>query len=129
MLKFRGLELDFDIYDADTADRYETAVRRMRDNLKAVGEGKSVAASIRAQCEIIFAMLDEVFGEGFHRELFGSQVNARECLLALKELTQAVAAQRREIEAILSDALPDTAPSAVLSSSSVPPPVRVWKAN
>lgn len=129
MLKFRGLELDFDIYDADTADRYETAVRRMRDNLKAVGESKSIAASIRAQCEIIFAMLDEVFGEGFHRELFGSQVNARECLLALKELTQAVAAQRREIEAVLADALPDTAPSAVFSSSSVPPPVRVWKAN
>ena len=46
-MKFRDMELDFDIYDADTAEVYEGAVQTVLESA-VPKEGESLAASTRS---------------------------------------------------------------------------------
>ena len=80
---FRNIEVDFDIYDADTAEVYEGAVQTVLESA-VPKEGESLADGIRRQCNTVFAFFDTLFGDGFHKELFGQRTNMMECLQAFK---------------------------------------------
>jgi len=94
---FRDLEIDFDIFDADTAEAYEEAVKRVEEgNKKAPGDSLSVV--IRRQCGLVFDFFDDLFGDGFHKQLFGERTNLTECLDAFEEFVHNVNAQRAVLE-------------------------------
>ena len=86
---FRGMELNFSIFDADDAERYEKALKQLRAGSGArTGEG--LAAATRRQCRLIFDFFDNLFGDGFHKEVFGDSCNLLECVEAAKELMLAI---------------------------------------
>ena len=93
---FRNIEVDFDIYDADTAEVYEGAVQTVLESA-VPKEGESLADGIRRQCNTVFTFFDTLFGDGFHKELFGQRTNMMECLQAFKEFLELVSKQREQL--------------------------------
>lgn len=107
-MTFRGMDLDFDIYDADTAERYEAAVEAV-SAASAVVEGETLSTSIRRQCSVVFDFFDGLFGDGFHKELFGARTNLMECLDVFAEFMAAVDAQRQALTARVNKYTPNRA--------------------
>jgi len=105
---FRDIELDFDIFDADNADLFEKAAK---DMYSAVGQkdGEGLGDTIRRQCGAVFSFFDTLFGEGFHRELFGEETNLMECIEAFREFVNTVNEQKAALDKIASDIKVDTA--------------------
>lgn len=99
---FRNIEVDFDIYDADTAEVYEGAVQTVLESAVSK-EGESLADGIRRQCNTVFAFFDTLFGDGFHKELFGQRTNMMECLQAFKEFLELVSKQREQLTALTAE--------------------------
>lgn len=99
---FRNIEVDFDIYDADTAEVYEGAVQTVLESA-VPKEGESLADGIRRQCNTVFAFFDTLFGDGFHKELFGQRTNMMECLQAFKEFLELVSKQREQLTALTAE--------------------------
>jgi hypothetical protein len=101
-MTFHDLELEYDIFDADTAEAYEQAARQVgQDAAKVAGEG--LADNIRRQCKAVFTFFDTLFGEGFHRELFGERTNLMECLSAFREFTKLINEQRGALDALVAE--------------------------
>lgn len=99
---FRNIEVDFDIYDADTAEVYEGAVQTVLESA-VPKEGESLADGIRRQCNTVFAFFDTLFGDGFYKELFGQRTNMMECLQAFKEFLELVSKQREQLTALTAE--------------------------
>lgn len=99
---FRDMELDFDIYDADTAELYEEAAKQAGE--EAVKKpGETLSECIRRQCGAVFHFFDTLFGEGFHQELFGERTNLVECLEAFREFVGLVNAQRATLDTMVAE--------------------------
>ena len=89
-----GIELDFSIFDADTADKYETAIQDTRDrlaNLQDVLQAEGIGNMIRSACQAGFECFNTIFGKGADRKIFGDQVNFQICMDAFMELDTKVA--------------------------------------
>lgn len=99
---FRDIELDFDIFDADTAEAYEAAVQETRD-MSVKKEGEALGACIRRQCGAVFTFFDALFGEGFHKELFGERTNLLECIGTFREFIQAVDEQKKGLDTLVAE--------------------------
>lgn len=97
MMEFHGKELDFDLFDADTAEAYEEAVERVREANANPPKGETLSQTIRRQCGIVFDFFDDLFGDGFHKELFGERTNLMECVDTFAEFTAAVEAQKAQL--------------------------------
>ena len=98
MMKFRDRELEFDLFDADTAEVYEEAVERVREANANPPKGETMSQTIRRQCGLVFGFFDDLFGDGFHKELFGERTNLMECLDAFAEFVEVVDAQRAQLD-------------------------------
>ena len=99
---FRDMDLDFDIFDADTAELYEEAAKRAGE--EAVKKpGETLADCIRRQCGAVFNFFDTLFGEGFHREIFGERTNLVECLEAFREFVGLVNAQLATLDTMIAE--------------------------
>lgn len=98
MMKFRGMELDFDVFDADTAEAYEEAIKQVQESRAEAPKGETLSATIRRQCGRIFDFFDDLFGDGFHKQLFGERTNLTECVDAFAEFTAQVNAQKQELD-------------------------------
>lgn len=109
MLTFRNMELDFDIYDADQAETYEAALERVLEDSGKKIPNEGLADGIRRQCGIVFDFFDDLFGDGFHKEIFGNRTNLGVCLDAFKEFTDLVNAQKGEMDARLEQYVPNRA--------------------
>ena len=101
-----GVELDFDIFDADSAERFENAVEQVSkegqnvERQSAEGEIK-VSESIRRQCKAVFGFFNSIFGEGTDKKIFGERVNLMQCISAFEETLAQIDAQK----AVLNDKL------------------------
>lgn len=108
MMKFRDMEVDFDIFDADTAEDYEAAVVQARAESVSV-PGETLAAAIRRQCGAVFDFFDAVLGEGAHKDIFGERTNLIECLEAFREFVKAVDEQKAKLNTLLTEVEAETA--------------------
>ena len=86
MLKINDVELELDLMDADMAEKYEKAYRKMQRDVANIPKNLSLADSIRKQCQLIFTFFDEVFREGTSKKIFGNKTNLRECIKAVETL-------------------------------------------
>lgn len=109
MIEFRGMELDFDIYDADQAEIYEDALLRVKDEGTKKVPGEGLADAIRRQCGVVFDFFDDLFGDGFHREIFGERTNLAVCLDAFKEFTDLVELQKSALTQKVASMTPNRA--------------------
>ncbi|MEG0309150.1 MAG: DUF6673 family protein [Clostridium sp.] len=105
-MNINGVELELDIYDADTAEKYEKVI----DDVQCIAEEvKDTKASkgIRIQCEAIFKVFNDLFGEGTDKKIFGEKVNLLSCIKAFEELVTQVNEQKGELEKITSKYSPN----------------------
>lgn len=109
---FRGLEIDFDIFDADTAEAYENALKHVQTSMKP-SESETWSGCIRRVCNEIFDFFDTLIEPGIHKELFGDSVHYTECLDAFQEFNGMVIEQKTKLEKYKST------PSAALPGSKV----------
>ncbi len=108
MMKFRDMEVDFDIFDADAAEDYESAVKQVRAE-SVVVPGETLASAIRRQCGAVFAFFDAVLGEGAHKVIFSERTNLIECLEAFREFVMAVDERKAELNTMLAEVEAETA--------------------
>lgn len=112
MAKFtvKGVEFDFDIFDADNAELYENGIEKIRKEtektLTAIKSNKIEKPSklIRKFGDTAFRFIDSVFGKGKSHELFGDKVHLIEIANTLNqidsELTVAINADAQQIEVL-----------------------------
>ena len=86
MLKINDVELELDLMDADMAEKYEKAYKKMQRDVANIPKNLSLADSIRKQCQLIFTFFDEAFREGTSKKIFGNKTNLRECIKAVETL-------------------------------------------
>lgn len=106
---FRGLEIDFDIYDVQQAQEYEQALENVLAACEQHVPDEGLADGIRRQCNVVFDFFDDLFGEGFHTELFGDKTNLMTCLDAFQEFTDAVNEQKTALSTRLEQLAPNHA--------------------
>ncbi|WP_346885101.1 DUF6673 family protein [Clostridium sp. UBA4395] len=98
-MNINGIELELDIFDADVAEKYDKAIKKVM-NIEEETKGMSVGEGIRTQCKAIFKVFDELFGQGTHERVFGNKVNLLECLKAFEALITGINEKNKEIELI-----------------------------
>lgn len=106
-MEFKGLELDFDIFDADTADAYEEAVKNAQAAASEKKVGESLGDTIRRQCQAVYDFFDDLFGDGFHKDLFGEKDNLMECIRTFREFNDKVADQKAPLDALMQELTAD----------------------
>lgn len=95
-LTLGNTEFEFDIYNADTAQKYETAILKMKDDLlKASGEG---AEGIIEQCIIVCDFIDAVLGAGASGEIFGDTVSLTCAMDVMEAVVNSVVEQKMQMQ-------------------------------
>lgn len=101
-MKINEIELQADLYDADTMDRYQAAMHDIAAGAAALEKQKEQPAGerIRQQCGLIAACFDTIYGEGTADKLFAGRTNLKECLHAFLELQKESERQLKEMQAL-----------------------------
>lgn len=112
MIKLNGIELELDIMDLETSEKIEKEMDIVVEEAsKAKGLRRS--ESIKKQCYAIFNCIDNIFGEGTHKKVFGNKVNLRECLKVfakfVEELDKLNNEEEKELESLTSKYSPNRA--------------------
>lgn len=97
MLKINGIELEFDLLDADTAEKYDECMKEMQ-GIKDKVDGMSVGESIRYQCNAVFDVFNNLFGEGTDKKIFGGKTHLGKCLDAFEALVNEANRQAEETD-------------------------------
>lgn len=70
---------ELDLQDADTADKYEAAFKRMGEDEKSMPKDGTASDKIRAYHKIFVNLYDFLFGEGAGTAILGESANTRIC--------------------------------------------------
>jgi hypothetical protein len=105
---FKDMELDFDIFDAETADAYEAAVKKAQA-AAVKKQGETLGGAIRRQCKAVFTFFDDLFGADFHKDLFGEKTNLMECISTFRDFTKAVDEQKAALDTLMEEVAADKA--------------------
>lgn len=97
----------YDIFDADLAEKYEVALDKASKPVKT--EGLKTSAIIRQQCEVVFNVFNELFGEGAADKVFGTKTNIRVCLAAFGDLVEQINSQKDEVDKMTAKYSPNRA--------------------
>lgn len=100
MLTINGVELEFDIFDLDTAEAYEDGMELVQKTAASAPKNKSLTDVIQVQCQAVFDFFDMVFGEGTSGTVFGNRMNLMHCLKAFEQVVKHVDLQMKEAEEI-----------------------------
>lgn len=93
-----GKEMDLDIFDPDTAERFETAMKTVHDKMQELsGQETGLADGIRLQCETVTNCFDFIWGEGAAAYILDGRVNLKLALTAFGDLVYGVNEQKKEI--------------------------------
>lgn len=104
-MTINGIELEFNIYDYETATRYEEAMKILGEEVKA----ESLSGSILRQCEIGRRAIDHIFGDGTSDMLFGHKYDLMDVTNAIRAVIEAVGAQKDQFEALTAKYAPNRA--------------------
>lgn len=108
-MKINGVELeDLDILDLEVAENFEKTLKSV-ENISEKIKGMTVTESIKTQCNAIFNVFNELFGEGTDKKIFGDKVNLLTCLKAFEELVIQVNEKNQEVENLVKKYSPNRA--------------------
>lgn len=81
-INVNGVELEIDLFDADTAEKVEDELEQVRIRVEALQNKKGIKLSdaIREGCRAVFDCFDNTFGEGTAKKIFGGKTNLKQCL-------------------------------------------------
>jgi len=80
---------DIDIYDLDTAENYENAIKKVSNEL-GNQKDKTRTEIIRCTCTSIFECFNSIFGDGTDKLIFGDKVNMMGAINAFEELIASI---------------------------------------
>lgn len=106
-MKFRDMEVEFDIFDADDADAYEEALQKVREEGSKKEDGETMGDVIRRQCDAVFNFFDDLFDDDFHKQLFGEKTNLVECIEAFRDFVKAVEGQKSQLVGLMAEVKAD----------------------
>lgn len=106
-MKINNVELqDFDVFDADELEKCEDAIENFKSNVKEMKDFEKVSEYMRYNCNVVFDLFNDIFGEGTDKKIFGTKTNIIICLKAVDELLTFVndnkSKQEKEINKMLS---------------------------
>ena len=101
-IEVMGKDLEYDFFDADNIEKYETCNLRVRERIgeKTQYEGLSTADAIRLQCSIINDFFDELFGAGTSKELFKGKSNIKDHMESFAVVADAAKSCGQELTAL-----------------------------
>lgn len=109
-INIKGVELEINMLDADTAETVENALLRVKEKASEIQADKSLKWSngIRAICHEIFDCFNAIFGDGTDTLIFGGRTDMGECMEAFAELSrQTVESGMRTVQGISSKYAPN----------------------
>lgn len=75
--KYNNIELEFDMGDVDTQERYEKAFTKMEETEKKLPKTGSYSEMSKAYCQMFYELYDDLFGIGTGKKLLGEKYNVR----------------------------------------------------
>lgn len=75
-----GKNIDIDILEADTAERYSSALEYVKKAADEYKSGDSIGETIKAQCAVIYKFFDIILGDGESEKLFDGKKSLSVCL-------------------------------------------------
>lgn len=97
VFKRNGAEYEFDVRDADTAEKFENAVDKMRDEEKNIPKAGKASEIIRQQCKMIKNFFDNCLGEGAGVALCTEKSNISEHYDAYESFLLMVRSQKDDV--------------------------------
>ena len=97
-----GVELEFDIYDADTFEKYdklEKAVSNIKEEADKIHAEQGFAAYIRFISGTVKGGFDDIFGQGTAEKVCGKGDSLVVSMESFADLSNAVTRQTKELEA------------------------------
>ncbi len=103
MLKICNQELELDLFDADTMEKYESAMNKVLKTSKDLkeGSGMSNADGIREMCGIVKEFFDELFGTGTAEKLFKGKNNLAICMDAFGIVSAEAGKMKGQVNSIV----------------------------
>lgn len=117
-MKFHDKKIEFDVYEETTARKFEAAVKEIT-GMEDGDPEERLPDRIQRQCTAIFRFFDQLFGDGFHKELFGETVSLTVCVDTYMDFMEEVNKQRLSMESKAAEML-----SAAETESRKRPPQR-----
>lgn len=97
-INIKGVELEINVLDADTAEKMENAMEHVRIKSAEFQADKSMklSAGIRAVCQLVFECFNSIFGDGTDKRIFGNHTDMGECMEAFAELARQTKQEGKE---------------------------------
>lgn len=77
--EINGLELELDIEDAETSEKYFSAFEKMEQKEKEIQKNGKYSEFIKAYSNMFYELFDNLFGTGTAEKIFDGKKNARLC--------------------------------------------------
>lgn len=95
--KYNGAEYDFDVRDADDAEKFEAAIDAMKEAEKEVPKTGKTSEIIRAQCKMLKDFFDACLGAGAGIAICTDKSNISAHYAAYEQFLNYIKAQKDDI--------------------------------
>lgn len=99
MLKINDVELDFELFDADTLEVYEKAFEKVGEQNTRFEGAEKTSDILRASCVAVKECFDSIFGEGIGVQVCGEKPNFMKHTDAFEALVDEAVCQRKKLDA------------------------------
>lgn len=96
VFSYNGVDFEFDTFDADCADKLESAMGELRKAEQKIQKEGSIATLVRAQCKMLRDFFDTIFGENAGNKLCGESDNFNNCRNAYVSFLDFVDLQKQD---------------------------------
>lgn len=97
-MKVLETEIEFDFYDAEQMERFDTGSEEIITGINAIKTEKMKQSEfINKFCTIIEDGFDKIFGEGSSKKIFKGKRNFKDCVQAFRDLVKARKSQEKDI--------------------------------
>lgn len=97
LFQYNGVEYEVDVRDADTSEKFEEAVEKMKTEEAAMPKTGKTSELIRAHCKLIKDFFDRVLGDGAGNAVCSEKNNISLCYGAYEEFLEVVRSQKDDI--------------------------------
>lgn len=96
VFQYNDFSAEYDVFDADSAAAFETAMDKMREAEKAMPKDGKISTLVRAQCGMLRDFFDDVFGAGSGVKICGEKDTFSNCKNAYMTFLGFVDAQKAD---------------------------------
>ena len=77
--EYNGYQFEFDLMNAETADRYDQALAKMEEKEKRIRKSGRLSETIKDTCDMVYDFFDDIFDDGASEKIIGKNYNLRAC--------------------------------------------------